>query len=108
MDIKGRMVKVRFKKYFAEQRLWLFLGRVLEISENWIQVEGRGIVHFHAPRRTEIDEEPRVVVIPRDNIAHIRILPDSFTLDKIEILTRGGRFFVKVPDGPDTSIGDEF
>ncbi len=106
MELEGAMVKIRFKKYFSEQRQWVLIGKVLEMTENWIMVNGKGVIQ-HRGMGCEVDEEPRVVIVPRDNIAHIRILPDNFNIGKITIVTRGGRNFAKVTDGPDTSIGEE-
>ena len=107
MNLTGRMVKIRFKKYFPEQRLWTFLGKVIETTENWIQAEGKGVIIYHdTAQKAIIDEETRVVIIPRDNIAHIRVLPDNFDLNKLEIVTRGMRDFIKVVNGPDTSISE--
>jgi len=105
MEMKGKFVKVRFKKYFPEQRLWVLLGKVLEMTEQWVTIEGKGIISHRG--QTEVDKEPRVMLVPRDNIAHIRVLPDTFDLAKIKIIIRAGRDFVKVENGPDTSIGEE-
>ncbi len=105
--IKGKMVKVRFKRYFSEQRMWVFVGKVLEFTENWIMLDGRGIITLRGSiKAADIDEKPRVILVPRENIAHIRILPDTFDVLKIEIITKGSREYMKVKDGPDTSIGD--
>jgi hypothetical protein len=54
----------------------------------------------------EIDEQIRTLLIPRDNIAHIRILPDDFDIENIEIEERGIRYFIRVKGGPHTSIGE--
>jgi hypothetical protein len=105
--IKGKMVKVRFKRFFPEQRMWVFIGKVIEFTENWLMIDGRGIVTLKGQvKPADIDEKSRIILVPRDNIAHIRILPDTFDVNKIEIITKGTREYVIVKDGPDTSIGD--
>lgn len=105
--IEGKIVKIRFKKYFQEQKLWVFIGKVLKFTENWIMVEGKGIVVVKGQvKPVDVDEEKRVILVPRENIAHIRILPDNFDVDSIEILEKGLRLFVKVKDGPNTSISE--
>lgn len=104
--LEGKMVKIRFKRYFPEQRLWVFLGKILMMSENWIEVEGKAIILTRGGLTPHIDEESRVIVVPRENIAHMRILPEEFDLSQIKIETRGTRQFVKVEGGPDTSIGE--
>lgn len=105
--IEGKMVKIRFKKYFAEQRQWVFVGKVLQHENGWIMVDGKGIIAAKAePSLGHVDEEPRVLIIPRENIAHIRILPDTFTVDQITLVNRGFRQYIRVKDGPDTSVGE--
>jgi hypothetical protein len=105
--IEGKIVKIRFKKYYAEQRLWVFIGKVLKFTENWIMVEGKGIVIMKGKvSPVDIDREKRIILIPRDNISHIRILPDDFNIDKIEVIEKDMRLFVKVENGPDTSISE--
>lgn len=105
--IEGKIVKIRFKKYFQEQKSWVFIGKVLKFTENWIMVEGKGIVVVKGQvKPVDVDEERRIILVPRENIAHIRILPDNFDVDSIEILEKGLRLFVKVKDGPNTSISE--
>ncbi len=105
--IEGKIVKIRFKKYFLEQKLWIFVGKVLKLTENWLMVEGKGIVVLKGQvTPVDIDEEKRVILVSRDNIAHIRVLPDTFDIEKIEVITKGLRLFIKVKDGPDTSISE--
>ena len=105
--IEGKIVKVRFKKYYAEQKLWVFIGRVLKFTEHWIMLDGRGILVVKGSvHPVDIDETRRVILVPRDNIAHIRVLPDGFDIDNIKIETRGTRTFAKVKGGSDTSISE--
>ncbi len=105
--IEGKIVKIRFKKYFSEQKLWVFIGKVLKFTENWVMVEGKGVVVLKGQvNPVDIDEEKRTILIPRDNISHIRILPDTFDIEKMEVITKGLRIFIKVKDGPDTSISE--
>ncbi|MCM8771553.1 MAG: hypothetical protein NC926_00120 [Candidatus Omnitrophica bacterium] len=105
--IEGKIVKIRFKKYFQEQKLWVFVGKVLKFTENWIMIEGKGIVVIKGQvKPVDIDSEKRIILIPRDNIAHIRILPDNFDIERINVIEKGLRLFIKVEDGPDTSISE--
>lgn len=105
--IEGKIVKVRFKKFFPEQKLWVFIGKVLKFTENWIMIEGKGIVVMRGQvSPVDIDKERRIILIPRDNIFHLRILPDDFDVDNIEVVEKGLRLFVKVKGGPDTSISE--
>jgi len=108
--IKGKMVKARFKRYFSGQCLWVFVGKVLEYSENWVQIEGKGLVfnlgQVSLKSPIEIDNEIRILIIPRENIAHIRVLPDNFDLTSIETERKGFRYYISVKDGPDASLGE--
>jgi hypothetical protein len=105
--IEGKIVKIRFKKYFAEQRLWVFIGKVIKFTENWVMVDGKGIVIMKGKvTPVDVDKEKRVILVPRENISHIRILPDDFDIENIEIIERDMRLFVKVKNGPDTSISE--
>jgi hypothetical protein len=105
--IEGKIVKIRFKKYFAEQRLWVFIGKVIKFTENWVMVDGKGIVIMKGKVIPfDVDKEKRVILVPRENISHIRILPDDFDIENIEIIERDMRLFVKVKNGPDTSISE--
>lgn len=105
--IEGKVVKIRFKKYFSDQRLWVFIGKVLKFTENWIMIEGKGIIVMKGQiSPVDIDKEKRIILVPRENISHIRILPDDFDIDNIEVITEGLRIFVKVKNGPNTSISE--
>jgi len=105
--IEGKIVKIRFKKYFAEQRLWVFIGKVIKFTENWVMVDGKGIVIMKGKvTPVDVDKEKRIILIPRENISHIRILPDDFDIENIEIVERDMRLFVKVKNSPDTSISE--
>lgn len=105
--ITGKMAKIRFRRYFPDQKQWVFIGKVLEFTENWVTVEGKAIVLFKGrPEPVDIDEEPRVLMVPSVNIAHIRLLPDDFDITTIKTRIKGLRTYVKVPNAPDTSIGE--
>lgn len=107
MNLANKMVKIRYRRYFQEQKTWVFLGRIIAYDQGCFLVEGKGvIVHPAAVERVVIDGESRLLIIPRDNIAHIRLLPDDFSVERIEVVERGMRLFARVPGGPDTSIGE--
>ncbi len=107
IQITGKIVKIRFKKYFEEQRLWVFVGKVIDFSENWLMVEGKGLIVSKGKiTPVDIDEDIRTLIIPKDNIAHIRILPDDFDISNIEVEERGIRYFIRGKGGPHTSIGE--
>jgi uncharacterized membrane protein HdeD (DUF308 family) len=41
--LQGKMVKIRFKRFFAEQTLWVFVGKVTAGTENWFEIKGKAI-----------------------------------------------------------------
>jgi len=105
--IVGKMIRIRLKRYFAEQKLWVFVGKVLEFGENWVTVQGKGIVLLKGrPQPALVDREPRQLMIPRENIAQMRILPDDFDLSDIRIEMEDLKVLVKVDGAPDTCIGE--
>ena len=105
--LKGRKVRIRLKRHFVEQKLWVFIGEVLEFTENWVMVNGKGILFLKGDVEPfDIDEQPRVLVIPRENVAHIRVLPDDFDISDIRVEYLGRRVCVVVEGAPHTSIGE--
>jgi len=105
--LKGKIVKLRFRRYFADQKLWVLIGKVLDFTENWLIIEGRGLVIFKGRQDpVDVDDEPRVLAVPRDNVSHIRILPDNFDLTNIRTKAERLRIYVEVDSGPDTSISE--
>jgi len=105
--VAGKIVKIRFRRYFAEQRLWVFIGKVLEFTEGWVTVEGKGLVVFKGGTEpVDVDDDTRILMVPRGNIAHLRVLPDTFDISTIRVKSRGARTYVEVDGGPDTSIGE--
>ncbi len=105
--IEGKIIKVRFKKNYAEQKVWVFIGKVLKFAENWLMLDGKGILVMEGGvHPVDVDKENRLIIVPRDNISHIRVLPDDFDIDNINIEIRGIRIFAKVKNGPDTSVSE--
>lgn len=103
----GAIAKVRFRRFFAEQRCWAFVGYVRAFTENWVTIEGIGILYSTGQTSPiDVDEELRTLILPRETIAHIRILPDTFDLKDIQTYRKGYRWFLKVKDGPDASLGE--
>ena len=85
--IKDKIVKLRFRRYFDEQALWVIVGKVLEFGDSWVKIEGKGICIMKGHViPCDVDKENKILLIPRDNIAHIRILPDDFDLGNIKAI----------------------
>lgn len=105
--IKGKIVRVRLRRDFFEQRLWVFVGRVVDFSEHWVMIEGKGLtVLRRALLDVDIEPEVRTVLIPRDNIAIIRVLPDDFDMHNIRTVNKGHKLCLVVDNGPDATIAE--
>ena len=105
--IIGNMVKIRTKRYFDRQPLWVIVGKVLDFSESWVKIEGKGIGFFQGKvDPVDVDKETRVLLLPRDNIAHIGILPDDYDITKINVERKGFRYYIKIKGAPDASLGE--
>ncbi len=103
----GKMVKIRSKQFFPKQALWVFVGKVIDFTDLWVRIEGRGIALIGGREDVvDIDEETKEFIIPSDNIAHIRILPDKFDIDEIDTGRVGSKFYIKVKDAPDATLGE--
>jgi len=103
----GNIVKIRTKRYFDRQPLWIIVGKVLDFSENWVKIDGKGIGFFHAKADpVDIDKETRVLLLPRENIAHIRILPDDYDITDIKVERVGFRYYLKIKGADDASLGE--
>ena len=101
------MVRICTKRLFHEQRPWVFVGRVEDMTEHWVCIRGKGIVIVRGKTEpVEIDEELRPLALPRDNIANIRLLPDDFDLDNIKTYFDGNRAAMWVDNAPDTWISE--
>lgn len=105
--IKDRMVRVKLKKHYKEQRPYNYVGKATAFSEDWVVLEAKGIMLSRAqPNGVQIDARANPVMIPRDNIESIRILPDSFDINNITVTTEGQQLRLVV-DGPrDVFIGE--
>jgi hypothetical protein len=75
--IVRNIVKIRTKRYFERQPLWVIIGKVLEFSENWVRIDGRGIGFFHRKvNPIAIDKEDGILLLPqkeRDGLLTIKV-----------------------------------
>ncbi len=127
---KGKIVRVRLRRDTDVQPAWVMVGKVIDFTDYWVTVEGKGITVFRRKVRTRssmavrglrivqddpdtgqmvpamVDEEPRTVVVPRDNINNVRILPDDFDLNNIRIVVSGQRVDLVVDGAPNSPIDE--
>jgi hypothetical protein len=105
--IKDRIVRVRLKKSYKEQRPWSYVGKVTAFNEHWIVMEARGIVLARQQSTgVEIDKKPSAMMFPRENIESIRVLPDSFDIANMTVTTDGQQLRLVVEKAADVYLGD--
>ena len=105
--LKGKIVRIRLNRYFLEQKLWIFIGKVVEFSEHWVCLDAVGVVVAKSKTEpVEIDKESRPMFIPRESIANLRVLPDDFDLKNMQITLEGIKLGITVKGAPDTWIGE--
>lgn len=105
--IKGHNVRIKLRKYFREQRPMSYVGKVTSFSEDWVVLEARGIMlSRQQPNGVQIDAKSSAMMIPRDNIESIRVLPSNFDITKIQVSTEGQQLVLLVEGAPDAYIGE--
>ncbi len=105
--IKDRIVRVKIRKNFKEQKPFSFVGKVTVWSENWIAIEGKGIMLTRQQSSgVQIDETIKVIIIPRESIDHIQILPDNFDINNMKITTEGQQLVLVVDGKRDAFLGE--
>lgn len=105
--LKDRLVRVKLKKYCQEQRPRSFVGRVTGFSNHWIVIEGRGVMLARAQSNgAQVDAKPTHVLIPRDNVDHIHVLPDAFDVKNLQFTTEGQQVVMVVPNAQSCFLGE--
>lgn len=105
--LKDRMVRVRLNKSYHEQRPQSFVGKCTGFNNYWVVVEGRGIMVTRSERSgVQLDAKSTVTVIPRNNIESIRVLPDDFDVNTMQITTEGQQLVLAVPGAQPCFIGE--
>ncbi len=105
--IKDRIVRVKLKKYFKEQKPMCYVGKVTAFSENWVVMDAKGLMLSRLQQNgVQIDAKSNPVMIPRESIDSIRVLPDNFDINKMDVTTEGQQLRLVV-DGPrDVFLGE--
>ena len=85
----------------------LYVGKVSGFSEEWIILHAKGMMlSRNQPNGVQIDEKPSAILIPRDNIDSIRVLPDNFDINTIKITTEGQQIRMVVDGAQDALLGE--
>jgi len=105
--IKDRIVRVKLKKFFHEQKPMNYVGKVTAFNEHWVVLDAKGIMLSRAqPNGVQIDATSSAMMIPRENIESIRVLPDNFNLEEISITTEGQQLRMVVDGKRDAYLGE--
>jgi hypothetical protein len=105
--IKDRIVRVKLKKNFREQRPLCYVGKCTAFSDCWVVLDARGVMLSRIqPNGAQIDEKSSPVVIPRESIDSIRVLPDNFDVANMKITTQGQQLQLVVDGARDCFLGE--
>jgi len=105
--LKDKVVRIKLKKYFHEQKPISYVGKVTYFSDDWVVVNGKGLMLArHQPNGVQIDQAAAPVMLPRDAIESIRVLPENFDIKKLTVTTEGQQLLLTVEGAADTYIGE--
>lgn len=105
--IKDKIARVKLKKHFGEQRPMSYVGKVTAFNDFWVAMEAVGIlIARNQPNNVQIDKHRIAVLVPRDNIESIVLLPDGFDIKAMKISTEGQQIQIVVSNGPGVYVGE--
>ena len=105
--IKDRIIRLKLKKSFTEQRPMSYVGKVTAFNDYWVALEAVGVmVARNQPNNIQIDKHRSATMVPRDNIESIVLLPDNFDVKSIKITTEGQQIHMIVPGAASVYIGE--
>jgi len=98
--------KIRFKRYFFEQRVRVFVGTILEMKDAWIKARGKSYYLVKGEAKPHIDKIDKVVGVPRENIYSIRELPENLDLENLTFEVKDLRMVIAIPGAQPASISE--
>ncbi|MBX3179774.1 MAG: hypothetical protein KF886_20665 [Candidatus Hydrogenedentes bacterium] len=105
--IKDKIVRVKLKRNFHEQRPLSYVGKVTAFSDYWVVMEAIGVlIARNQPNNVQIDKHRSAALVPRDNIESIVLLPDNFDVKSMKITTEGQQIQIVVTGGANVYIGE--
>lgn len=105
--LRERIVRVKLKKSYNEQRPWSYIGKCTAFSDFWIVLEAKGLmISRQQPGAVQVDKRPQVVVIPRDNVESVIVLPDNFDWQNLKATTDGQQIQIIVDGKRDIFVGE--
>ena len=105
--LTDRMIRIRLNKSYHEQRPQSYVGKCTGFNNYWVVIEGRGcMVTRSQSTGVQIDKKSSIHVVPRNNIESIRVLPDDFDLNDIQISTEGQQLVIVVKNSQPCFVGE--
>lgn len=105
--LKDKFVCVRLQRHFHEEAIWVYVGKCIQWSDHWIVIDGKGIMILRGRNRTmEVDEKLRRVVVPREAVSTIQVLPDDFNIKAISVGITGSKLTMPVEGSVDCIIAE--
>ena len=105
--IKDRFVRVKLVKRFVEQRPISYVGKVTAFNDHWIVLDAKGLMLArNQTNGVQVDKRSSAMMIPRENIESIRVLPDNFNMDKLTFSTNGQQLVMLVDGERDVYLGE--
>lgn len=105
--IKDRIVRIKLKKNFQQHRPLSYVGKVTAFTDGWVVVDAKAILVCRSqPNGAQIDKATSAIMVPKENIESIRVLPDNFDLNTITITTDGQQIQMVVDRAADCYIGE--
>ncbi len=93
----GKKVQMRWRSLFPNQRVRVFLGKILEMNDHWIKIKGKSYYFPSGGVEPMVDKEVRVIGVPRDALSSIRIFPDDLDFSHIKYKIIANQLIVEVP-----------
>ena len=88
------------------QKVRVLVGKVLDMDNNWLKIEGRFYTIAKGETRPRIDKQERVLGVPRNNINVIRILPDGLDLDNLRYTIEDSKLMIRIEGYHPVSIDE--
>jgi hypothetical protein len=105
--LKDRIVRVKLKKHYQEQKPISFIGKCTAFGENWLVIEGKQVMAARGVAGgVQIDTHAAHHVVARDNVESIRVLPEDFNIAEMKLTTEGQQLRIVVDGKRDCYIGE--
>ena len=105
--IKDKIVRVKLKRNFHEHRPMSYVGKVTAFNDYWVVMEAVGIlIARNQPNNVQVDKHRCAVLVPRDNIESIVLLPDNFDIKNIKISKEGQQIQILVNGAANVYVGE--